>query len=636
MNLMGPRNEMNSPLLERTRARRFKPGLPIRILLVLLVLVALAALLLFLTRPRLPYRLGDYERAVKAGDDEKVFEIYNALREKRAVLSDARQTDRVESLLAEADRLIEGMEADAGRRGEALIRSLLAGAVLTEDEVNWLDRYAGLAGQGVLGALAEATGQFLNQAVEEEAFLHLLREITRVPQLARDYKALLDRQETLLALKEGLEKVNDTAAKGGLYQEALAIQKLVAGTDLTGLDPVRDYLEDRLERVWQAYYQEEIPLIRQEMDRDRTYDASIRIKRLIGRFEGDEELLAFQAICEKRNPEAMTTWWDPVEHIGVKPLIADPARAFDGDRFQEAADRDLLLTGEFERLLRELYERDYVLVDSRSFADEEGRLRGIPCPVGKKPLVLVLEDFYSSLPRAESGLAWRLDVNDQGQVEGVLLDEDGQERSDRAFTAIGILEAFLEEHPSFSFNGATGTIALVGQYGLFGYPVADIQDLALRRNAEESELALPGPPISDFSHNRQKLAAVVEALEARNWKLSSGTYERLSLPFTPASVIRQDLILMERWVEPYTGKLTSLYCPFGDHVEFDQAKLALFAEAGYTLQSGYGTWAYWDNPQGHVYVTRTYLSGAGLRRPGASNLNRFFDASKVYDAVTRP
>lgn len=147
---------------------------------------------------------------------------------------------------------------------------------------------------------------------------------------------------------------------------------------------------------------------------------------------------------------------------------------------------------------------------------------------------------------------------------------------------------------------------------------------------------LPPLPRTDFSANREKVRAIVSALESRNWKIASGTYNRLSLPFVTVEEIRQDITMTEMWVEPYTGKLSALYCPFGDHIEADPDKTKIYTESGYMLQSGYGAWPYWHGGDGYVYVSRTFLSGAGLRQPRTVNLERFLDAGQVMDRESRP
>ncbi|HPX92942.1 MAG TPA: hypothetical protein PK646_01510 [Bacillota bacterium] len=627
---------MNTPLLERTGKRRIPRKYLIGIATALVLALAAGLALPVFIRARLPYDAKDYERAREAGDDDRILEIYHALRQARSAFPDKKQSDRIKALDLEAAAVIKKIEQDAGQKSRLLISSAKTGGRLSDDDINWMELFAPVAGREMTGASEETIEQYLSGKMAEEDFRRFIGEMIRIPLLSREFQAIEKGIETVNLIKELLGKAETARVSEDYNEEIKIIQKILSDADLSGLESVSAYLSHRHDRAWQDFYREQIVLIRQEMAHRKTYDASIRINRLLNRFSEDPELLSFKRDCDECNPESVVTWWDPVEHLAVKPLIADPGRAFDGDRYQAAADQNLLLGVEFERTLEQLYERNYVLVDSRSFATREGTLRSMPCPAGKKPIVLVLEDFYSSFPRAESGVAWRLDLNSRGQVEGVLLDRDGSEKFDRSFTAIGILEAFIERHPDFSFNGATGVIALVGQNGIFGYPVADVQDLARQRGGADMGVDLPPLPRTDFSANREKVRAIVSALESRNWKIASGTYNRLSLPFVTVEEIRQDITMTEMWVEPYTGKLSALYCPFGDHIEADPDKTKIYTESGYMLQSGYGAWPYWHGGDGYVYVSRTFLSGAGLRQPRTVNLERFLDAGQVMDRESRP
>ncbi len=627
---------MNTPLLERTGKKRLPPKAILWTAAALALALALGLALAALLKTRLPYGADQYHQALETEDDDRVLEIYHALRSKRASFPDMKQTDRIKALDLEAAALIKEIEQDAGQKSSRLMASILEGAWLTDGDIEWMERFAPVAGRQMTATAADAVESYLTGVIEDDKFLHFAGQMTRIPHLARDFTPLQEEFETVSQVRKMLAQADEALAQAAYYDEIKTVRKIMDGTDLSGLTSLSDYLAQRLDRAWQDYFSEQILLIRQEMALQRTYDASLRIERLLDYFPQDPELLAFQAVCSEKNPEPVVTWWDPVEHLAVRPLVADAGRAFDGDLYQAAADQSLLLVSEFAGILEQLYEGGYVLVDSRSFVTGESGLRGIPCPRGKKPLVIVLEDFYCSLPRAESGLAWRLDLNEKGQVEGVLLHRDGSEESDRSYSAIGILEDFIEGHPDFSFNGATGVIALVGQYGIFGYPVADVQDLALRRDAAGMGADIPELPPADFTANRQKVEAIVTALISRNWSMASGTYSRLSLPFVYMEEIEKDLAMTAMWVEPFTGELTALYCPFGDHIEGNPQKTKLYTGAGYKLQSGYGTWAYWHGGDGYVYVSRTQLSGTALRQASSVNLKRFFDPAKVLDKRSRP
>lgn len=627
---------MSSPLLETTARPRIKKAMLLRVIAVFLVLLMLGLGLWFMLKPRLPFSEKDYEKAWLAEDDERIFHIYDSLRSKRADLADRKQNQATKALDERARKLIVRMEQDAADSAGKRLRLILDGESLKEDDVQWLERYFAMAGQHMMNTVDEVTASYLDGRLSQWEFQHYLVEVTRIPRLTREYKAVLDRFDTVIAVREQLSDADLLGEQERYYEEANALENIVTDTDFAGLDAILDYLSERITSVWQRYYDEQIVWIRDEMQHMRTYDAGARIKKLRSHFTDDAELLRYEAICDERNPEAIVTWWDPVEHVAVKPLIADHERAFDGDRFARAADHDLLLVSEFERALQQLYDNDYVLVDCDIFVSEKGSLKGFPCPRGKKPLVLVLEDFYASFPRAESGMAFGLDVNDKGQVVGQLLGEDGRLTSDRSFTAIGILEAFIEAHPDFSFNGATGAIAIVSQFGIFGHPVADVQELALRRDAAEASLEIPSSFQVDYRVNRQKVEDIVEALRAKNWHLASGTYARLSLPFASHDDLTRDLAMSEMWTERYTGKLTALYCPFGDHMESYKDKAALFTKQGYIVQSGYGGWGYWHNSEGYVYVSRSFLSGDSLRRPQTYGLSRFFDTAAVIRKDLRP
>ncbi|HZK29435.1 MAG TPA: hypothetical protein VFD19_04380 [Clostridia bacterium] len=627
---------MDQPLLESTGKRRFRRETLTGVAVVVVVALLVVLITLFIRKPRLPFTLTDYEQAIGTGNDDRIFEIYDHLREKRAQLLESEETIRVTKLIAEADTIINRIEQDADEKGNVLITSVAWGEKLSPDSVAWLDRYAAMSGQGMSAAVMEEVARYFDGAMDESAFKQFLDEILRVPSLAREFEPLRDRHDKVKQIGDQLNEANHAADDDDLYREALALLKLTANKDLVGFEPVSSYLEKRLKTVQSAYHADQIVLIREEMTLEKTYDASVRIKRILEWFPEDNELQNFYAICAKKNPRRIITWWNPVEQVAIKPIIADAERAFDGDRFSAAADRDLLLAVELERVLEQLYENDYVLVDSRSPVTADGKLRGIPCPEGKKPVVLVLEDFYGSWPRSESGMAWCLDVDGEGRIVGVLLESNGVERADRRYSAVGIIEAFILEHPDFSFNGATGVIAVVGQYGIFGYPVADHQDLAVRREAKDLGLVFPESFVTDFAWNRSKVRELVRTLKSRNWVLASGTYGRLSLPEESADMIRQDLSMLERWVVPYTGEFTALYCPFGQHIEFDEKKISIFTEAGYTLQSGYEARAYMNQGRDHVYISRTFLSGDGLRRPSVQNLARFFDTREIIEISSRP
>ncbi len=627
---------MSTPFLDPIKKKFLTRRVIIGAIVALVAILVVFLMFRSFTRPALPYKLTDYEEAIKDGNRAHVFEIYNSTRLKHSELGAKPTSDATKKLLMEAEEIIQRIETDVKNRSEALLNRTFSGVSLTDDDVAQIELDAAISGNEMTRLIEDKTHLYLFGDVDENRYLSFLREIARVPIFSREYNQVLAKTDILQKVREKLAMANEAARQKAFYYEAEHIRKLLADRELTSIDHVTMYLEDRMAKVRQSYLDEQLPKIKSDVEHHKTYDASLMIKKIIVWFPDHADLLKYQAICDEKNPKTIANWVYPVEHIAIKPLIADDKRAFDGDRFAASADRELLLMSEFSSILEKLYERGYVLVDGRSFVTLDGKARAVPYPEGKKPICLVLDDFYLSEARVESGVAARLDLDTEGRLVGVVRDKDGTERVDRKFTAIGILEDFIEKHPDFSFNGATGTISIVGMNGLFGYPLTSEQDTHWRDEAKSYGIDNLDTIETDLERNETKVKAILSTLAARNWVIASGSYSRLSMDHASLQAIKSDMDKMEQIIEPITGKLSVLHYPYGLHAQFDNKKTSLFVEHGYTLLSGYGKTVYSNEGDGFVYVSKTLLSGRSLRQAREYGIERFFKAGEILDRANRP
>ena len=161
--------------------------------------------------------------------------------------------------------------------------------------------------------------------------------------------------------------------------------------------------------------------------------------------------------------------WDDlskIPHLSFRTLVtdldkaaADPDR---GSRYQ----KNYITIDEFSRILNQLYENGYVLVSLSDFAmpytAEDGsvgvNMTSVRLPEGKKPIILTSEgENYYSHTESCGGFADLLTVNEAGEL--VCVDTAGNEG---AFGFVPVLNAFIAEHPDFSYEGARATIALSG------------------------------------------------------------------------------------------------------------------------------------------------------------------------------
>ena len=147
-----------------------------------------------------------------------------------------------------------------------------------------------------------------------------------------------------------------------------------------------------------------------------------------------------------------------VEHLFFHPIIAYPELAFDGDAQANGLDDFMVTVDEFNRILDNVYEKGYILVDIGDVWSETTGEDGQPkmvrntlyLPEGKKPLVFSYDDTNYSPYMLENGLTYKLILGEDGKVWSWGLDPQGNEVVSRDLDAIPILDKFVrsEEHTS--------------------------------------------------------------------------------------------------------------------------------------------------------------------------------------------
>ena len=98
---------------------------------------------------------------------------------------------------------------------------------------------------------------------------------------------------------------------------------------------------------------------------------------LLEAYTGKDEQVAAQLDTYKATLDALVPWQDStvVTQLSFQPIIADPARAFDGDDQADFYYRNNLTVKEFKTVLEQLYAKGYVLVSQKQMAaaDESGK-----------------------------------------------------------------------------------------------------------------------------------------------------------------------------------------------------------------------------------------------------------------------
>lgn len=307
-----------------------------------------------------------------------------------------------------------------------------------------------------------------------------------------------------------------------------------------------------------------------------------------------------------------------VEHIFFHPLIAYPELAFDGD-YQEQGYNDYFTTiPEFERIIEELYKRDFVLVHLSDVYEEiNGQVvaRTHQLPEGKKPIVISIDDLNYYEYMIENGNAYKLILDETGKIATYSKDPFGNDVVSYTDEIVTILDTFVKKHPDFSHEGAKGTIALTGYEGILGYRT---QEGSPNRESEIEEAK-----------------KIVSELKRTGWIFASHSYGHINVTNVSLNRLKSDTEAWKREVEPLVGPTPLYIYPYGARADYQSDKFKYLVNSGYKVISAVGPTSYTKVINGAYTMDRRHMDGIGfISQP--DTMTDLFDVNYVLDTVNRP
>jgi len=359
----------------------------------------------------------------------------------------------------------------------------------------------------------------------------------------------------------------------------------------------------------------------------------------------DEEIIneETQALVDEiRNEMDSLVRYDPdnIKHIFFHSLILYPESAGLNPNVPTGSgyNAGFIFQSEFKRVLPQLLERGYVLYSITDLfsKDESGVMRqnDIYLPPGKKPLILSIDDpSYHYSQRWVSGRSGdrgnfdRTRSPQAGFANRIIRDEYG-ELATEVVTPQGelivtydgdvqlIIDAFVKEHPEFSYRGNKGVIAATGFMGIFGYDLTDLRDEEIR----------------------QEVIAICEKFKENGWLFASHSYSHNRTGFwgpdSSAGNIRFDTARWKEYIEPIVGQTNIFIAPFGFLLRGDAMQVI--------IDNGFDIYCTVDMQQPitvnstHAVQGRIEIGGYALAR-WVETLNRdFFDVSYVKASYRPP
>ncbi len=333
-----------------------------------------------------------------------------------------------------------------------------------------------------------------------------------------------------------------------------------------------------------------------------------------------------------------------ITHVFFHTLIVDTALAFDGDADSKGYNSVMTTTGEFTRMLEEMYKRGYVLVRLHDVAyqepDENGNMKfvygKIMLPEGKKPFVMSQDDVCYYDYMHDDGFATKMIIGEDGKPTNEMTLADGTVKTG-SFDMVPILEDFIQEHPDFSYRGARAIVAFTGYQGILGYRTA----------ASYSDSGT-------YEADREMAAKVAQCLRDNGWELASHSWGHIKLgvaenPEDGFAVseerFRTDTDKWEAEVESLIGDTDIMIYPFGNDISNFHAYNAENPRFNYLESKGFryfcnvdASTPYWmQKGTNYFRMARRNLDGYRLYQdviatdPAKKRLSDLFDAAEIFD-----
>ena len=378
------------------------------------------------------------------------------------------------------------------------------------------------------------------------------------------------------------------------------------------------------------------------------YDYDGAIEKLEG-YTGDNEKFRQQIDAKRaelsnaKNQLTEIKDVSSIANLSFHVLMADPSRACNKDvsgaELSGSYNKNFVSVEEFSRILNQLYAANYVLVDFDSFITSVTSVDGnssffsksIYLPQGKKPIMItetmvnyfeymVDPDKDGKLDGTGHGFANKLVVDASGEIKASYVDSNGQTLVGN-YDLVPVLEAFIQEHPDFSYQGARAILAVTGSEGVFGY----------RTNT--SYVARFGQAFYDNEVVEAK--KVVEALRDKGYTIASYTYSNQDYRKQNTLQIQAEIKNWNDQVVPILGQVdTIVFARASDIEAYSGTTFDVLYNDGLRFFLNSGSSPRVDVNTTFIRQTRLMVTGESMAWY-SSQFSNYFDCNVVLDVASR-
>lgn len=377
-----------------------------------------------------------------------------------------------------------------------------------------------------------------------------------------------------------------------------------------------------------------------------TYDYDTAIQ-LLENYRGNDSFA--QQINAKKaellaEKDKLLEWKDVsgIPNLSFHVLMADASRACNKDIAGDLApsyNKNFVSVEEFGRILNQLYAGNYVLVDFNSFissttgvdGNESFFTKSMYLPKGKRPVMITetLVNYFEYMVDPDKdgkpdstghGFANKLVLDANGNIKAAYVDSNGQSQIGN-YDLVPVLEAFIEEHPDFSYRGARATLAVTGSEGVFGYRTNTSYVQRFGQTFYDDEVA--------------EAKKVVEALRNKGYTVACNTYSNQEYRKMNTLQIQAEMQNWTNQIAPVLGDVNTIVFARNSDIEaYSGTTFNVLYNAGIRFFLNSGSSPRVDANTTFVRQTRLMVTGENMAWY-SSQFSEYFDCNVVMDLSAR-
>ena len=376
------------------------------------------------------------------------------------------------------------------------------------------------------------------------------------------------------------------------------------------------------------------------------YDSAVALLKEAQGYEKSEAMAEAVAGYEAAKASCVEFPLEEVTHVFYHTLVYDTAKAFDGDAKEAGYNQVMTTVEEFNKITQSMYDKGYVMVSLHDMAkvNADGTVTPgkILLPPDKKAFVLSQDDVSYYHYMDGDGMAAKLVLDENGKVKNEYVEDDGS-ISIGNYDMVPLIDAFVEEHPDFSYRGAKGTIALTGYEGVLGYRTDEVyKTREASRVTDFQQSFFDAHPDFDeaaFQKEVEEATKVADAMKADGWEFASHTWGHINAGQKTVEQIQTDTQRWLDYVAPIVGDTDLIIFAFGADIgdtspyTMDNPKFSYLKSKGFNIYCNVDSSQYWVQ------------FGDNFMRQGRRNLDGYrmyynpemvedlFDAKEVFDSA---